>query len=95
MHWHALFSRAKTNATVIVLITDGPSFDGLESPRDDFHEIDGLLFVVGVGDASQAQIEPVADEDPNNPGSKLLWYSPGDWSALDFSAEVSEKICSL
>ena len=79
---------------VIVLITDGVSFDGVVGPANSFKASGGVMFVIGVGDALEFQLRSMASDDPSNPGQKFLWID--DWSALaTINIEISEKICSL
>ena len=62
-----------------------------KSPRSSPVFTGGELFVIGVGDAQPFQLTPVASDDPQNPGSKFLWFD--DWSALsNIYIEISEKI---
>jgi uncharacterized protein YegL len=88
------YGRAGANP-VIVLITDGRSFDNIVTPANNFKSsYGGELFVIGVGDADVNQLTPVASDDPENPGTKFLWVD--DWSALTtINIEISEKICAL
>ena len=87
------YGRAGANP-VIVLITDGRSFDGLITPADNFKATGGELFVIGVGDAQLSQLNQMASEDPENPGEKFVWFN--DWDALStINIEISEKICAL
>jgi uncharacterized protein YegL len=79
---------------IIVLITDGVSFDNVVTPANNFKNTGGELFVIGVGDANPAQLQMMASEDPANPGEKFLWIN--DWDALGaINLEISQKICSL
>ena len=79
---------------IIVLITDGVSFDNVVTPSNTFKASGGELFVIGVGDANPAQLNMMASDDPENPGSKFLWVN--DWDALGtINLEIAQKICSL
>jgi uncharacterized protein YegL len=89
----ATYGRPGANP-VIVLITDGRSFDGLVTPANNFKATGGELFVIGVGDADLNQLNQMASEDPENPGEKFVWFN--DWEALStINIEISEKICAL
>ena len=79
---------------VIVLITDGVSFDNVVTPSNTFKASGGELFVIGVGDAAEFQLNLMASPDPENPGEKFLWVN--DWDALGtINLEIAQKICSL
>ena len=74
---------------IMVLLTDGVSFDDISGPATTFKNGGGKIFVIGVGDASRPQLEPVASSEA---GKTYLWFD--SWDALDrINIEIAERIC--
>ena len=76
---------------IMVIITDGMAFDDIITPATNFKGDEGLVFVVGVGQASEWQLNQIVSVNSET-GKKYLWFD--DWSALEtIYKEIAETAC--